>query len=420
MICAALILSGTLIVLQDPAGKAATAADRITLRDGSVVLGLVTSIAAGPRGGVDVLVRRDWADKSLESWAKRWSRGIEQGTRLAVRQRRDRLRSWRRARSEGAPADDRIIAWIDAELKRLDDPARSARTPLMPVHLARGDVRNMARAPLASNRLLQLGWLCGLKDVEAMPLEDLKDALEGRGFAHEGEHTPSLAGLLPPSPESDLQWQARRAATELAVDPDLRFLRYQGMILPDVKTGQPLGGLNLSTALSEITKLLDPAQGQADPLAASLKKVAERGRVGAVVTGLEIPADLSQATAEVTFWVRASGDRWVPFGSRKATVRPDEVAPEAGKNLAGDPQVQTAFSLVESLGLGSIPPELKERSLRMGAATEKALDTARAEFSQDLEALRLPVLEAGVEVAPDGQPVRKPPNPGIETTKPRR
>ena len=199
--------------------------------------------------------------------------------------------------------------------------------------------------------------------------------------------------MLPLQPEPDLQWLARRTATELAVDPDLRFLRYQGMILPDVKTGQPLGGLNLSTALSEITKLLDPAQGQADPLAASLKKVADRGRVGAMVTRLDVPADLSEATVEITLWVRAGGDRWVPFGSRKATVRPDEVAPEAGKNLAGDPQVQTAFSLVESLGLGSIPPELKERSLRMGAATEKALGTARAEFSQDLDTLMLPVLE---------------------------
>jgi hypothetical protein len=165
------------------------------------------------------------------------------------------------------------------------------------------------------------------------------------------------------------------------------------MVLPDVKPGQPVAGLNLSAALSEITKLLDPAQGQADPLAASLRRVAERGRVGATVTRLDIPVDLSQAAVEVTLWVRAGGDRWVPFGSRKAIVRPDEMAPEAGNNLAGDPQVQSAFSLVESLGLGPIPAELKNRSLRMGAATEKALGMARSEFSRDVDALALPVLE---------------------------
>ena len=232
------------------------------LRDGSVALGLVTSVAAGPRGGLDLLVRRDWADKHVESWAKRWSRAIEQGTKLAVRQRRDRLRSWRRERAANAPADDRIIAWIDEELKRLDDPAPISSRTLMPVHLSRQRYTQPGPCSPASNRLLQLGWLCGLKDVETMPLDDLKDALEGRGFAAEGEHTPSLTGLLPLLPEPDLRWLARRAATELAVDPDLRFIRYQGMVLPDVKTGQPFGGLNLSTALSEITKLLDPRKGR--------------------------------------------------------------------------------------------------------------------------------------------------------------
>ena len=112
------------------------------------------------------------------------------------------------------------------------------------------------------------------------------------------------------------------------------------------------------------------------------------------MTRLEMPADLAQATVESTLWVRAGADRWVPFVTRSASVRPDDLAPDAGRNLAGDPQVKTAFSLVESLGLGNISPELKQRSLRMGAATEKALGAARAAISQDLNLLMLPVFEA--------------------------
>ena len=65
--------------------------------------------------------------------------------------------------------------------------------------------------------------------------------------------------------------------------------------------------------------------------------------------------------------------RWVPFVSRSVTVRPDEVAAGEGQNLAADPQVKSAFSFVEALGLGTIPPEIKDRTLRMGAATDKAL-----------------------------------------------
>jgi hypothetical protein len=410
MICGTLILAGSLMALQKPAQKAAPAAatERVTLRDGSVVLGLVTAVSTGPRGAVELLVRRDWAESHLKTWAGKWNRAIEAGSKLAARQRRERLGAWRRERAANTPADDRILAWIDQELKRLDDPGFASRTPLMLVHLARGDVRALARQPRSSTRLLQLGWLCGLPEVETMPLDDLKDALEGRGFAADGEQTPSLAGLLPLVPEPDLSWLGRRAATELAVDSDLRFIRYQNMVLPDLKAGQPLDALNVTSALAEVAKLLDPEQGKEDPLASTLKKVGSRGRVGALVTRLEIPVDLSQTTVETTMWVRAEGDRWVPFVTRSASVRPEELPAEAGRNLAADPQVQSAFSLVEGLGLGSISPELKQRSLKMGATTEKALGAARATISQDLSALMLPIFDHPNETRAQGRQPDKP------------
>jgi hypothetical protein len=112
-----------------------------------------------------------------------------------------------------------------------------------------------------------------------------------------------------------------------------------------------------------------------------------------MVMRLDIQPDLSQVSVEATLWVRVSGDRWVPFGSRSSTIRPDDLAAQAGQNLAADPQVRTAFSLVETLGLGAIPPELKQRSLRVGAATEKALGIARSALNQDLESLTLPAFE---------------------------
>ena len=105
-----------------------------------------------------------------------------------------------------------------------------------------------------------------------MPMDDLKDALEGRGFAAASDQTPSLAGLLPLFPEPELSWLGRRAATELAVDSDLRFIRFQNMVLPDLKTGQPLEGLNLSSALGEVIKLLDPQAVKEDPLVPALQE----------------------------------------------------------------------------------------------------------------------------------------------------
>ena len=116
-------------------------------------------------------------------------------------------------------------------------------------------------------------------------------------------------------------------------------------------------------ALSELKRLLDPDAAQAgpDPLAQRLQAVADRGRIGAVVTRLVIAPDLGGVTVETTFWVRVKGGGWVAYGSRAATVRADDLKADAGGDLAADPQVKGAFSMVEALGFGSIPPELKQR-----------------------------------------------------------
>ena len=151
--------------------------------------------------------------------------------------------------------------------------------------------------------------------------------------------------------------------------------------------------------MSELKRLLDVDQGnQPDPLLEKLKAVAARGRAGAVVTKLQIAPDMSNVTVESTLWIRG-GDRWFPFGSRAATVRPEELGAEAGKGLETDPQIQGAFKVVESLGLGAIPAELKTRSLRIGAATEKALGMARSAFNEDLQTLALPVLDLAKDAA---------------------
>ena len=121
---------------------------------------------------------------------------------------------------------------------------------------------------------------------------------------------------------------------------------------------------------------------------------------------LEIQPDMSTVTVESTLWVR-EGQRWSIFGSRNAVVRPDELGREAGKNLAEDPQVKGAFQIAEMLGLGAVPAEMKERSLRIGAATERALGMARSAFNQDLDQLALPVLEPDRDARPNND-VAKP------------
>jgi hypothetical protein len=401
-------------------GPDAAAADRVTLRDGKVVRGLVTATLPGPRGSVEFLVRRAWVEEKLKDHLARWDRSTSGTARQAVAQRRKRLEAWRKERAADAPAGDRIVSWIDQELARLTADAHPQPSILIGVRLPRSEVRGVERQPAGTQRLLQLAWLCNLPNPESMPLAELKDALESRGYSAEaapGAQPPSLNGLLPPTLEPEPTWLARRAATELAVDPDLRFLRFQDTVIPEPAAGQPMGGLGLSSALSELKRLLDPDQGQrVDPLTEKLNAVAARGRIGAVVTRLEIQPDMSAVVVESSLWVR-NADRWAPFGSRAATVRPDDLGQDAGKTIEADPQVQGAFSIVESLGLGAIPADVKQRSVRIGAATEKALGMARSSFNQDLQTLALPVLEPANE-RPAANPSQPPAKPGPDRPKP--
>jgi hypothetical protein len=108
-----------------------------------------------------------------------------------------------------------------------------------------------------------------------------------------------------------------------------------------------------------------------------------------VVTRLELAADLSSVAVETTLWVRTGADRWSAAIVRSANVRPDDIPANAGDGLADDPQVKAAFGLVESLGLGEVPAELKRRSLSMGAATRKALGLARGALDKELQPLAL-------------------------------
>jgi hypothetical protein len=386
-----------------------TAADRITLRDGTVAKGLVSTVSAGRGGSVELFVRRAWAEQALAKRFGQWEHASAGAAKAAIRQRRDRLEAWRRERAPNVVGDDRIIRWIDGELLRLAKPGATEASVLAKVRIPRGEIASVDRRPAPVERLLRLAWLCNLPDPETLSVDELKTTLEARGYALDelAKKPPaSLDRLLALAPESDLTWLGRRAATELAVDNDLRFIRFHDTVLADSGAGQPLAGAGLATAVGELKRLLDLDPGpKPDPLAEKLNAIANRGRIGAVVTALEIQPDISAVTVESTLWVR-QGKRWLKLGSRNASVRPDDLGQDAGKDLAEDPQVKSAFQIADLLGLGAIAPEVKSRSLKIGAATEKALSTVRAAAEQDLGDLALPVSEPAGDApgAPGGRP----------------
>lgn len=363
----------------------ASAADAVTLRDGKVVLGQV--IEPAPRGKVLVVVRRAWAEKNLPARFKAWDAAEATSTKKAKAERIARLEAWKNDR-QGEP-NDAILAWIDGEIGRLKgddkDPPR-----LMLVALNRGDVRSVARRPPDAARKLRQAWRAKFDDAETRPLDELTSALEGRGFAVSGVDPAPIDDLLPVPSESEGRWIARRAATEIGQDRNVRLILHAGVLVPEGTPGEGVGAGQIGGI---VKGLLNNAEGD-DPLVAKGRELAEKGRVGMMVTTLETAEDISGVTVTITVYGRLPGDRWDRIATRSARVRTSEIRDGEGANIAADPQVQSVFKAAEGLGL-AVPKDVKEKGLKIGAATQRALTKARGEIQTDLDALALPVGEPG-------------------------
>lgn len=420
-----------LLTTQAPPRAAAPAesdvADRITLKDGTVIRGQVVN--PNYRGQVVFVVRRAWSESELPDRARAWRAAEAPWMARARGERLQRLESWiadRQAHRAGpaepgaAPGDPLLDT-----LRREADALRGLGAdddlpPLMQVAVPRREVQTLQRRPAATARLLRLGWRARFADVETMTAADLKDALHGRNIATDEAEPVALDDLLPLPIETDARWLARRAATEVSQDRAGRFLRYGDLILPDtganhagaapnlanLNLGALAGGGDLGALLNaaggagggDVSNLLGsllgdptaPARPKPDPLAPKLAALAGQGRVGALLTALEIAPDLSAVQVTTTVLARLGPERWEPIATRVATVRPDQLRPDAGVQVGADPQVQGVFRIAESLGL-PIDAELKQRSLGIGAATQQALARARESIQADLDALALPL-----------------------------
>ncbi len=370
--------------------KATGVADKVTLRDGNELLGSIREIV--PRGPVVMVLRRDWARVHAPSWYEKWHKQEKPLIEKAAKVRIERLKAWKDQRQISPEAGDRILSWIDRELDSLKTPDVAKDSVLILAKIPRNEIKAMTRQPRVGSVLLQHGWTASLREPEGMSPDSLTNALEGKGFLVEKDRPASIDHLLPLTVEAETQWLLRRAATEVASDTGNRLLRYQDSIMPEPAPGEaPPAGAGISAAVGAIKELLgEPSR---DPVPDALRNLTKKGKTGAIITKLTIAPDLDSIQVERTLWVRAAGDTWMRAAARSSTVRPGDVPAQAGQNLAADPQISVAFSAVETLGLGQVSEEMKQKALNAGAATKMALGQARTAMDELLRPLALPVTE---------------------------
>lgn len=379
------------------APKPTGVADRVTLRDGNELEGSITEIV--PRGPVVMILRRDWARVHAPAWYEKWQKLEKPQAEKAAKLRADRLKAWKDLRTISPDPNDRIAGWIDRELEALKNPGPANESALIQVKVLRNDVKSMTRQPRGGSSLLKQAWTANLRDPEAMSPDTLTSALEGKGFLVEKDKAVSIDHLLPLAAENDLQWVIKRAATEVANDQGNRFIRYMDSIMPEAANGEaPPAGAGISAAVGMFKDLLgEPSK---DPVPDALKGLTRKGKTGAIITKMTIAPGLDSIMVERSLWVRPAGEQWMQAAARTATVRPDQVPANAGQNLARDPQISVAFSAVETLGLGQVTEEMKQRALNAGAATRMALGQARSAMDELIKPLAFPVSERAPAAKP--------------------
>ncbi|RUL86106.1 hypothetical protein TsocGM_16955 [Tautonia sociabilis] len=224
-----------------------------------------------------------------------------------------------------------------------------------------------------------------------MPVDRLQEGLQALGFALSAIDPAPIDDLLPIPVESDRRWLARRASTEVLIDPDLRFVRFGGLVLPDSGPAIEVDPAGLAQAVGGLVGNLLGEPGTTDPMRLALARIEGSGRVGAVVTQLELSPGFDRVAVEASLLVRTGPGRWERVAWRRGESRVAELPPGAGGDLARDPQVQTAFRMLEAIGIGRTDPRARRLSLSVGAATRIALDRARSALDADLQeaALRL-------------------------------
>lgn len=380
-----------LIVVLAVADTPETAADLVTLRDGRVVRGQVVESAA--RGSTLLVVRRGWVEGNLPEQAQRWRLAEAPALKLARKQRRERLEAWRPERARVADTLDPVLEWIDRERERLARDFDPAEAPLMLVSLARGEVKAVVKRPEASRRMIRQAWIAGLDDPESLELDDLRTALKKAHVPAIGEEPAPIDELLPERAEPDQHWRLRRAATEVSYDAGPRFVRYQGLVLPE---GDQAAPADLQGALAGVLGDLLGDRPAVDPLADRLARVAAKGKVGAIVTRLDLGPDVA---VEATLWVHNARQGWQPALRRVARVQPGDLPARAGEPLADDPQVKAAFAGLQALGLGQLGDDARRLSLRSGAAAQQAIGEAREALNQALKGFVLPI-RSGIRPLP--------------------
>lgn len=370
------------------------AIDRVVVKDGPWLYGAITNRA--PNGNVTIAVRREWLKADSPKFFEAESQAENNNAGSVLTTLRDRIIAWRKERA----GKKDLLFLLDRELKRVDaaiTARKAAKKPQLPefmlITLARKRIQSGFQQPTRQKLIALYAWKERLKDPESRKATDLLAELRKRRVDLSSP-TVDLADRLPPTPENETAWTARKAIVEYDA---LKRLRFQGtsdylveaggdaLKRPDITkifNGMLNGQVNklLADALAEALGNAKAGMKKKNDSFAKAVKAAEKADVrGFRITRVDPDLLTKRVTVEEQFIAKLPNGKWQPVWTFKSTTDASKKRPDAEKRIANDQQVKKALQTVKALGLAA-GNDVVETAIRFGAATMEAQQKAEEEF----------------------------------------
>jgi len=397
---AVLVVSAVLAITTDaraqkPAGLKRFAVDFVTLKSGERLRGALLGQSAD--GVVSMAVQRAWlADRRAELLEKhvRQERveAVENATRL-----RDRIKTW----IDESAEPQLLIAFLETELDRAEAILKAASNPaglktqFVVLRFRPAEIATSFAQSSQNRQVAVVSWSEKLDDVERREVDDLLGELKKNGIENPADEAVDLTDRVPPLPETERSWAARRAIVDYHYGQKLNF---QGMGGALFRTGDGAKQMNLAQVLPQLLQsqlgglnligdiLGEPGFGPARPKPTGKKdelksaiQTAEREGVSAFrVTQLEMNVPRRRAYVTQQFLAKMPDGTWQAIWKKTVSEDASKPRPAAQKLIENDPQIKQALKLLEGLG-GELGGQL-DVALQFGGATMEAQKSADRHF----------------------------------------
>ncbi len=299
--------------------------------------------------------------------------------------RLERIEAWLNQRSE----DRGLAAFLNHELQRIEGLTVEDldKKKFLTVDLPANRYRDLMHQPADRRQIAGLAYQYDLEMVAVTVVTQLKKQLVELGADIEVEKV-DLSKHVVATLDDDRQWAARQAIVEHSLRAQIEFQGTGAVLIrrsaePDlnavvsqlVSGADPISQIGAELGLPEFSKARTPT----DWWRKATEEAERDGFRGVSIIRMNQNALSDVVRVDAHFFAMHQPGNWFEVVQFQAEANAAEQTAEQTARLKDDPQVKAILDTLNGLGLGDTA--LLDKSLRHGAAAQKAMQNASGQLN---------------------------------------